>query len=76
MFYSFNHSCKVAVATPEGDLATLKYHAGDIIEVPAVRHLFSEGLPVLELTTADGYTLFNVSTDAVHWRADSEVCAV
>jgi len=67
MRYLFNYPCKVAVVTPEGDLAQLRFGAGSAVATMSqpVCTVQADQLQFLNLELADGYTLVNVPISAV-----------
>jgi hypothetical protein len=67
MRYVFNYPCKVAVVTPEGDLAQLRFGVGEVVETacPPTCTLQADHRQYLNLELVSGYTLVNVPIGAI-----------
>ena len=68
MRFVFNYPVKVAVLTPEGNLAQLRFGVGEVVYTtssPYGECLFADHRRAMNLELTSGYVLMNVPVGAV-----------
>ena len=63
--FSFNRKCQVGVVTPEGDLRSVRFGLGSLVEFIAPLLLDIESPDTRDVVIPDGSILKNVPVDAI-----------
>ena len=76
MRYVFNYPVTVAVVTPDGNLARLRFGCGEVVETIAHTVQPIAGGWTVNLELIDGTMLVNVPNHAVRWEGYTDRAAM